>query len=216
MTERSFPTRDDLIESDADPFRSCIVCRREFRLTDREDMGLDFLKEHHRLHDIPEDGVEEAPIFKVRELCLDCIRKIGEENIRSELAALIENMSARGDNGEIIPNPADSRLMDRIRDMTKLLPSSGGLRSRSLTGIGEQVFQERLPHISDYLKILFSDFPGIERNEFFAREMRELFDAPDGYLPAVHGRGNTDEDNMENLRQESKFKKVLGSKQISK
>jgi len=216
MTERSFPTRDDLMENDTDGFRMCSVCRREFRLTDREKIGRDFLKEHHGFDDTLQDGLEEAPIFKVRELCLNCIRKIGEENIRSELATLMENISARGDNGEMIPNPADSRVMDRIRGMVKLLPSPGGLRSRSLMGIGEQIFQERLPQISDHLKIIFSDFPGIENNEFFAREMEELFDAPDGYLPAVHAHGNTDNDNIENFQPEFKFKKVLGSKQILK
>ena len=216
MTERSFPTRDDLMENDADGFRMCSVCRREFRLTDREEIGLDFLKEHHRLDDIREGGEEEAPIFKVRELCLNCIRKIGEENIRSELAALMENISCRGDNGEMIPNPADSRVMDRIRGMLNLLPSPGGLRSRSLMGIGEQVFQERLPQISDHLRIIFSDFPGIENNEFFDREMRELFDAPDGYLPAVHAHEDANDDDLENFQPEFKFKKVLGSKQIIK
>ncbi len=216
MTERSFPARHDLNENDNDPFRPCRVCGREFRLTDREDIGLDFLKEHHRLDDIPEDGVEEAPIFKVRELCLDCVRKIGAENIRSELATLVEKMSARGDNGEIITNPADSGVIDRIRDMMKLLPSSGELRSRSLTGIGEQIFQERLPNISDQLRIIFSDFPGIERNEFFSREMWELFDAPDGYLPAAHVHSNTEDDDVENFRPEFRFKKVMGSKKTLK
>ena len=198
MQGTTAPLDDDGQENSSDNWRKCAVCTREFRITEREKTGLDFLKGHHRSGEDNAGDFRDAPLFGDRGLCMECVEEVLKETSRNELLTLVNEMEDfSADKKDLIRNSLDPRGRVGFLEDRGLLPMVKGLRQHSFRGMGEELLLERLPAIEDHIRFLFSDFPGIEENEFFRHEMKELFSDPAGYLtPIKADRVRTKEEEM--------------------
>jgi len=162
-----------------DTLRQCSLCRKEFVVTEREKMGLAFLRDHHMVGPGDEGLLDDAPLFGERGLCLGCIRGFVRANLR-QILSLPADMLDTGD-GRAIPNPAEMDTRGNISELSELL-GTPGLRPDTLKGPSERMLEARLPHIRERLELLFQEFPGIEESEFFRMELDNLFGTGYGFF----------------------------------
>lgn len=174
---------DNELGTDSENWEMCSICNKEFRITEREIAGLDFLKKHHRSGEDHVGDFKDAPMFQAGNLCMECIQDVVNETLKSEILTYMSGVEDDpGDKKELFRDSVDPRGNARFLKKRGLLPMAKGLGPHFFKGMGESLLQERLPHIEDHIEFLFSDFPGIEENEFFIHEMKGLFSDRSGYM----------------------------------
>jgi len=109
----------------------------------------------------------------------------------------------------MIRGSLDLRARVKTLENMGLLSHSKGLRPTSFMGLGERLFEEKLSTIKGSLEFLFQDFPYIEENEFFKREMKELFESTDGIISFDLGKAELDNTKEFDLKPRIMFEKIL-------
>ena len=141
---------------------------------------------------------------------MECIRKICRENVKRDLITLFsERKNGIPDTEEMVHRWQDLRTRAKTLEKMGLLSHSKGLRPVSFMGLGERLFEEKLATINGSIEFLFQDFPHIEENEFFIREMEALFDATDSFVYIDPTKAELEKTDEFNLKPRIMFEKML-------
>ena len=191
-------------------WQRCSICNNEFRISDREKETLEFLRKNPYLSYRYGAQNEIEPLDPENDHCMNCIRKICSENVKRDMIThFCESKGGIPDNEEMIRRSLDIRSRAETLEIKGLLSHSKGLRPSSFMGLGERLFEEKLSTIAGSLEFLFQDFPHIEENEFFKREMEELFDTTDGLISLDIEQAELEKSNEFNLKPRIMIEKML-------
>lgn len=182
MVESNFPELHGSSNHEG-PWRRCSICNNEFRTSESKEEAIEFLGKYPYMPNRYDELNEIDPASRGNDCCMDCIRKICSGNVMRDMIALFnERKDGIPETEEMIRRSLYLRSRAKTLGDMGLLSHSKGLRPSSFMALGERLFEEKLTTIGESLEFLFQDFPRIEENEFFIREMKGLFDETDSFL----------------------------------